>query len=348
MVYAVMNNPSQIRPRFEQEKVRLTQWTGLTRRARWLLLWLLLLLSALTKAQTYPTKPLRLVVPFPPGGALDFVARFSASKLSSSLAQPIVIDNRPGAGGNIGIEWAAKAPADGYTLLAASSFYTINPSFYAHVNYDPIKDFEPISLLSSYMLFLVIHPSLPFRSVKDLITFAKQHQYELNYASAGVGTTTHIAAELFSYMSGARMTHIPYKGSGMTMPASISGQVAIQFSSPAAIPFVQSGKLVLLAVTSSKRSVSFPKIPTISEAALPGYEATAWNALFTPSGTPNAIVRRINEDINKGLSQPDAINLYAKQGFEINNSSPEALATLIKIEVVKWSKVINAAGIKAE
>ena len=307
-----------------------------------------LLLPAVAWAQNYPVKPVRIIVPFPPGGALDFVARIAGSKLSAALGQPVVMDNRPGAGGNIGIEMTAKMPADGYTLLAAASFLTINPSLYSKVNYDPVRDFEPISLLSSYMLFLVVHPSLPVRSVKQLIALAKARPGELNYASTGIGTTTHIAAELFAHTAGIRMTHIPYKGSGPLIPAAIGGQVAIQFNSPAIVPHVQAGKLVLLGVTGPKRAPNFPDVPTISEAALPGYEATAWNALFAPAGTPAAIVKRINAEIGKGLSQPDALELFEKQGIDSTSSTPEALAALVKTEVTKWAKVIKEAGISAD
>ena len=306
------------------------------------------LLPAAACAQVYPARQVRIIVPFPPGGALDFVARIAGSKLSAGLGQPVIMDNRPGAGGNIGIEMAARAPADGYTLLAAASFLTINPSLYGKVNYDPIRDFEPVSLLSSYMLFLAVHPSLPARSVKQLIALAKAHPGELNYASTGVGTTTHIAADLFAHMAGIRMTHIPYKGSGPALPAAIGGQVAIQFSSPAVVPHVQAGKLILLGVTGPRRAPAFPDVPTIGEAALPGYEATAWNALFAPAGTPAAIVTRINAEVGKGMHQPDAVELFEKQGLDTASGTPDSLGALIRAEVPKWAMVIKAAGIKAD
>lgn len=305
------------------------------------------LLPALAHAQAYPTKPVRIIVPFPPGGALDFVARIAGNKLSATLGQPVVMDNRAGAGGNIGIEAAARAPADGYTLLTAASFLTINPSLYSKVNYDPIKDFEPISLLSSYMLFLVVHPSLPVRSVKQLIALAKARPGELDYASTGVGTTTHIAAELFLHMADIRITHIPFKGSGPAIPATISGQVPIQINSPAVVPHIQAGRLSLLGVTGSKRSATFPNAPTISEAALPGYEATAWNALFAPAGTPPAIVQRINADTIKGMNQPDAVELLRQQGLDPAAGTPDELGKLVRAEVPRWAKVIKSANIKA-
>jgi len=305
------------------------------------------MLPGVVLAQAYPVKPVRIIVPFPPGGALDFVARIAGARLQAALGQNVIMDNRAGAGGNIGIEAAARAPADGYTLLAAASFLTINPSLYSKVNFDPVRDFDPISLLSSYMLFLVVHPSLPARSVKQLIALARARPGELDYASTGVGTTTHIAAELFLHMANIRITHIPYKGSGPAIPATISGQVPIQINSPAVVPHIQAGKLVLLGVTSSKRSATFPNVPTISEAALPGFEATAWNALFAPAGTPPAIVQRLNADLVKGLGQQDTLEMYKKQGLDHAAGSPEELGRLVRAEVPKWAKVIKAANIKA-
>jgi tripartite-type tricarboxylate transporter receptor subunit TctC len=306
------------------------------------------LMPNVSRAQAYPVKPVRVIVPFPPGGALDFVARIAGDKLSAGLGQPVIPDNRPGAGGNIGLEAAARAKPDGYTLLAAASFLTINPSLYSKVGYDPITDFEPISLLSSYMLFVVVHPSLPVRSVKALIALARARPGQLDYASTGVGTTTHIAVELFAYMTGIRMSHIPYKGSGPALPATLSGQVPIQFNSPAIVPHVQAGKLVLIAVTGAKRSPTFPDAPTVAEAGVPGYEATAWNALFAPAGTPPAIIKRLNAEVVRGLAQPDAVEVLAKQGLDQAAGSPDALAALLRTEVPKWAKVIKVAKIKAE
>jgi tripartite-type tricarboxylate transporter receptor subunit TctC len=299
-------------------------------------------------SQAYPVKPVRMIVPFPPGGALDFVARIAGDKLSAALSQPVILDNRAGAGGNIGIEAAARAKPDGYTLLAAASFLTINPSLYSKVGYDPITDFEPISMLSSYLLFVVVHPSLPVRSVKSLIALARSRPGQLDYASTGVGTTTHVAVELFAHMAGIRMTHIAYKGSGPALPATLSGQVPIQFSSPAIVPHVQAGKLVLLAVTGAKRSPSFPDAPTVAEAGVPGYEASAWNALFAPAGTPAAIIKRLNGEVVRGLAQADAVDVLAKQGLEPAGGSPDVLAALLRAEVPKWANVIKVARIKAE
>ena len=300
-------------------------------------------------AQNYPSRPIRMIVPFPPGGIVDTVGRIAASKLSAGVGQPVVMDNRQGAGGNIGINVAAKAPADGYTLMTAANFFTINPSLYNNAGYDPVRDFEPVSLLTSYMLLLAVHPAFEARSVKALIAMARAQPGKINYASAGIGTTTHIAVELFNYMAEVRLAHVPYKGVGSGMvPDTLSGLVPVQFNSPAIVPHIKAGKLLLIGVTGPKRSPLFPDAPTVAEAGVPGYEATGWNALFAPAGTPPAIIRRVNAEIVKGFSQPDVIELLAKQGLDEASGPPEALAALIKSEVPKWARVIKAAGIQVE
>ena len=300
-------------------------------------------------AQNYPSKPIRMIVPFPPGGIVDTVGRIAASKLSAGVGLPVVMDNRQGAGGNIGINVAAKAPADGYTLMTAANFFTINPSLYNNAGYDPIRDFEPVSLLTSYMLLLAVHPSFEARSVKALIAMAKAQPGKINYASAGIGTTTHIAVELFNYMADVRLAHVPYKGVGSGMvPDTLSGLVPVQFNSPAIVPHIKAGKLLLIGVTGPKRSPLFPDVPTVAEAGVPGYEATGWNALCAPAGTRPAIIRRVNAEIVKGFSQLDVIEILAKQGLDEASGPAEALAALVKSEVPKWAKVIKAAGIQAE
>ncbi|MBI4188933.1 MAG: tripartite tricarboxylate transporter substrate binding protein [Betaproteobacteria bacterium] len=308
-----------------------------------------ILLPTLAWAQVYPTKPIRIVVGFAAGGGADIVARIAGQKLSAGLGQSVIIDNRPGAGGNIATELVAKAPADGHTLLATPSSFVINPSLYSKVAYDPIKDFEPVSALTSYMLFLVIHPSLPVRSVKALIALAKAKPGHLGYASGGSGTLTHIAGELFAYMAGVRMTHIPYKGGSPAVPAVIGGQVEMTFQPPInVVPHVRVGKLIPLGATGPKRSTALPDVPTIAEAGIPGFEATAWNALFAPAGTPAAIVKRISEGVGKGLRQADALDIFEKQGLDQAAGTPEELAALVRTEFTKWAKVVKSAGIKSE
>jgi len=306
------------------------------------------LLAPASQAASYPVKPIRIIAPFAAGGGVDFVARITSQKLSAGLGQSVIIDNRPGAAGNIGTEVVAKAPADGYTLLAVSNSFTVNPSLYRKIPYDPIKDFEPVTLLTSYMLYLVRHPSLPVRSVKALIALAKAQPGSLNYASAGSGTTTHIGGELFTYMAGVRMTHIPYKGSAPSLIAVVGGEVALTFGSTSAVPHITAGKLVLLGVTGSKRSPRFPEVPTVAESGLPGYEATGWNALFAPAGTPIAIVKRLSDAVGIGFKEADALELFEKQDLEQGAGTPEALAALVSTELTKWAKVIKAAGIEQQ
>lgn len=299
-------------------------------------------------AQTYPNKPIRMIVPFAPGGAVDFAGRLAGAKLSAALGQQIVIDNRPGAGGNIGIDAAAKAPADGYNLLTAANFLTINPSLYGNVNYDPVKDFEPVSLLTSYMLYVAVHPSFPARSIKELIALAKAHPGTINFGSSGIGTTTHIAGELFNHMAGVKLVHVPYKSSGSNMISdSLAGVFQVQFNSPAIVPFIKSGKLVLIGVTGPRRSPLFPDVPTVAE-SVPGYEAAGWNAVFAPAGTPRDIVQRLNAEIVKGFKQQDAIDALAKLGLNPTTSTPQELAALVKSEMPKWARVIKDAGIRPE
>jgi len=299
-------------------------------------------------AQGYPAKPVRIINPFSPGGSLDLVARTVAKSFSNELGQPVLVDNRPGAGGNIGVELAAKSPPDGYTLLAMQTSLTINPPLQKNVRYDPIKDFAPISQMTSYAFFLVVHPSTPVRSVKQLISVAKARPGQLTYASVGVGSGTHLAGELFKGMAGVNMVHIPYKGSGPSIIDLVGGQVALMFGSTSVLPHVQTKKLVLIGVTSAKRSAFVPETPTIAESGLAGFEVTGWAALFAPAGTPPAIVARLNQLVKHALSQQEAKAVMDAQGLDAVTSTPEELAQFVKSELAKWTKVINAAGIKAD
>jgi tripartite-type tricarboxylate transporter receptor subunit TctC len=304
--------------------------------------------AADASAQTYPVKPIRVINPFSPGGSLDLVSRALAKTMTVELGQSVIVDNRPGAGGNIGVEAVAKSPPDGYTLLAMQSSLTINPSLQKQVPYDPVRDFEPISKISSYMFFLVVHPSTPVRSVQQLIAFAKARPDELTYASVGIGSGTHLAGELFKSMAGVRIIHVPYKGSGPSIIDLVGGQVASMFGSTSVLPHVQARKLVLLGVSGAKRSPFVPNVPTIAESGLPGYEVTAWNALFAPAGTPAAIISRLNQLVRQGLAHPDTKAVMEAQGLDATPSTPDELAQLIKSDLVKWPKVIKAAGIKPE
>ncbi|MGE5525264.1 MAG: Bug family tripartite tricarboxylate transporter substrate binding protein [Rhodospirillaceae bacterium] len=299
-------------------------------------------------AQNYPQKPVRMVVPFSPGGSLDLVARLIAKHGSADLGQQIVVENKPGAGGNIGVETVAKAQPDGYTLLIVQNSITVNPSLMKSVPYDPVKDLEPISRVSSYMLFLVAHPSTGLKSVRQLIDLAKAHPGELTYASVGVGSGTHLSGALFAHMAGIKMTHVPYKGTGQVLPDLLGGQVALHFGSTSVVPYVKNGKLIPLGVTGEKRSTALPEVPTIAEAGLKGYEVTAWNAVFGPAGVPAPIVNRINGVVKQALSQPESRSVMDAQGLVSSWSTPQELGALVRSELAKWAHVIKIAGVRPE
>ena len=300
------------------------------------------------QAQAYPTKAVRMVNPFSPGGSLDLVSRALSRTMTVELGQSVFVDNRPGAGGNLGVELVAKAPPDGYTLLAMQSSMVINPSLQKQVPYDPVKDFEPISKISSYMFFLVVHPSTQARSVQQLIALAKAKPDQLTYASVGVGSGTHLAGELFKSMAGVKMIHVPYKGSGPSIIDLVGGQVALMFGSTSVLPHVQTKKLILLGVSGAKRSAFVPDTPTIAESGVPGYEITAWNALFAPAGTPAAIVTRLNQLVRQGLANADTKAVMEAQGLDATPSTPQELGELVRSELPKWERVIKSAGIKPE
>ncbi len=299
-------------------------------------------------AQSYPAKPIRMIVPFSPGGSLDLVARMLARTASPELGQQVVVENRAGAGGTIGVDLVAKSAPDGYTLLIVQSSITVNPTLVPKTPYDPVRDFDAISKVSSYMLFLVAHPSLQVRTVKQLIALAKAHPGELNYASVGVGSATHLSGALFNHMAGVNMVHIPYKGTGQVMPDLLGGQVALHFGSTSVVPYVKTGKLAALGVSGAQRSPALPQVPTIAEAGVPGYEVTTWNALFAPAGTPVPVVNRLNALVRQGLEQPESKAIMAAQGLDPTPSTPAEMAALVKSELAKWAKLIKAANIKAD
>ena len=298
--------------------------------------------------QSYPIKAVRIINPFSPGGSLDLVSRLLSKGMSGDLGQQFIVENRPGAGGSIGIELVAKSPPDGYTLLMVQSSITVNPSLQRKVPYDPVKDFEPVSKVSSYMFFVVVHPSLPVRSVKELIALGKAKPGEINYASVGVGSGTHLAGELFGHMAGIKLAHIPYKGTGQVMPDLLGGQIALTFGSTSVVPHVKQGKLIALGVTGAKRASVLPNTPTLDESGLKGYEVTAWNAMFAPAGTPPVIVTRLNEQVRKHMGQQEARSVMDAQGMDADTNTPAELGNLVKRDIVKWANVIKLAGIKPE
>ena len=320
----------------------------LTRSSRFLLAAAVVALHpGVAGAQAYPTKPIRLVVPFAPGGSATVVARIVQDILSPALGQNIIVDNRPGAGGLVGTDFVRKTPPDGYTLLLVPSAFAINPSLYKKPTYDPVKDFEAVSGVTSYPLLLVCHPSLPARSVKGLIALAMAQVGHLNYGSGGVGTSNHIAAEMFAHMAGVRLMHVPYKGAGLALTELIGGQTELMFgAAPSTLQFVTSRRLRALGVSSAKRSRFLPDVPTIAEAGVPGYQVDSWSALFAPAGTPAAIVKRLNTELGKGLKRPETLETLSKLGLDAAGGEPDAFAAQVRSEVAKWAKVINDTGIE--
>ena len=297
-------------------------------------------------AQTYPAKPIRLVVPSSPGGGTDITGRILANKLTELLAQQVVVDNRSGAGTRIGNEIVAKSPPDGYTLLMGLSTLAIIPAVYKSVSYDGLKDFAPISQAVSVPNVLVVHPSLPVHSVKDLIALGKKRPGELAAGSAGTGTNPHLSLELFRSMAGIELVHVPYKGSGPGAVALLAGEIAILFPSlPTATSHIKTKRVRPLGVTTATRADTLPEVPSIAEAGLPGYEATQWFGVLAPAGTPRAIVDRLHKASVAALKSPDVRQQLLSQGAQIVASSPDQFSAYIRAETEKWARVVRAAGI---
>ena len=298
---------------------------------------------------SYPAKPVRIVVGLAPGGGTDIQARLFAQKLSEGFGRSFVVDNRTGAGGTVAYALIAKSPADGYTLLGATSGYTITPSVYARLPYDPIKDFAPISLVAQAPFLLLTHPALPVRSVKDLLALARAKPGMLDCGSAGHGSSTHMALELFKSLSGAKITHIPYKGTGPALIDGIAGQVHMLFGNVlSTMTHVKAGRLRALAVTTAKRSTVLPELPTVAESGVPGYEDTTWFGMIAPAGTPPAIISRLNAELIKAARSSEVVERLAPDGGEPVGNSPEQFAQLISAEIERWRKVVKSAGIKPE
>jgi tripartite-type tricarboxylate transporter receptor subunit TctC len=306
--------------------------------------------ATLVSAQSYPTKPIKMIVPFPPAGSTDISARAVAGKLGERLGQPVIIENKPGAGGNIGTDVAAKAAPDGYTIVVGTvGTHAINQSLYSKMPYDNIKDFAPIVLLATTPNVLVMPNSFPAKSVKDVIAMAKAKPGELTFASSGSGTSIHLSGELFNSMAGTKMQHIPYKGSAPMLIDLMSGQVNMAFDNlSASMVHIKAGKIKALATTGATRSPALPDLPTISEAGLPGYDSTSWNAVYAPAGTPRAIIDRLNHELNAILQSPETRKFFAEQGAEAGGGTPEQLATFTKAETAKWAKVVKESGAKVD
>jgi tripartite-type tricarboxylate transporter receptor subunit TctC len=304
----------------------------------------------LASAQTYPAKAIKLIVPFPPAGSTDISARAVAGKLGERLGQAVVIENKPGAGGNIGTDVVAKAAPDGYTLVVGTvGTHAINAGLYSKMPYDNVKDFAPVILLSSTPNVLVVYPKLPVNSVKDVIALARSKPGEMTFASSGSGTSIHLSGELFRSMAGLQMTHIPYKGSGPMQIDLMSGQVNMSFDNlSAAMAQIKAGRLRALAVTGTSRSPMLPDVPTVAEEGLPGYEATSWNGVFAPAGTPKDIIEKLNRELNAILASPETRKFFAEQGGEAGGGTPEQLGAFVRSETAKWSKVVKESGAKVD
>lgn len=300
-------------------------------------------------AQQYPSKPVRLVIPFPPAGATDVLGRALGQKLSESLGQTVVIENRPGAGSTIGAEQVASAPADGYTLLLASGSICISANLYKKLPFDPAKSFAPVSLVGHVPHMLVANPTVPANSVKELIALAKSKPGEMNVASQGNGTLSHMELELFKLAAGVELTHVPYKGSSNAMTDLLAGNVSMLFDSvTSSLPMVRKGQLKALGVVSPKRLTFAPDIPTITEAGVPGFDAANWFALLAPAGTPKEIVQVLNTHVARALESAELRQRLAAQGAVLESSTPVALAVLIRDDLDRWAKVVKQAGIKLE
>jgi tripartite-type tricarboxylate transporter receptor subunit TctC len=305
----------------------------------------LLALSYGAAAQPYPNKPIHLIVPFGPGGFTDVAARILQKELQPVLGQAIVVENRAGAGSTIGTDFVAKAPPDGYTLVMVSTTHVISPHLYREVPYDPIKDFTPVMKLAEGPYVLVVNASTPYRTVADLVAAAKARPGAIDFASSGNGSSQHLVGALFMNMSGARLNHVPYKGSNQAMQDVLAGVVPVSFVGvPNALPSMKSGKIRALAVTTSKRDPDMPGVPTMDEAGVKGYDATIWLALLAPKGTPADIVRKINAAVTEVLSKPDAKKLMNSAGVDVATSSPEDLEKLLVSELDRWGKVVKETG----
>lgn len=307
-----------------------------------------LTLSSAVIAQAYPTKPIRLIVPFAPGGGTDIVARVMAQKLTEAFKQTVIVDNRAGGGGLLGAELAVRSTPDGYTVIIMSGSYTTNAAIYK-LPYDPVNDITPMGLIGDTGFFLALHPGVPIKSVSELVAYAKAKPGALNYGSSGTGGIAHLSGELFDLLAHTRMTHVAYKGTGPALNDLLGGQIQLIFgSAPSTIPLVRTNRLRALAVTTTKRSIAMPDLPTIAEAGVPGYEVILWYGVLGPKGLPKSMVTRWNTEIRKATKLPDMQERLASEGFDIADSPPEVFQQVLKRDVAKWTKVVKDAKVKIE
>ena len=305
--------------------------------------------SAGALAQTYPDKVVRLVSPYAPGGSNDLTARIISRKLGEALGQQVIVENKPGAATQLGTQYVAKAPPDGYTLLLAAATHGTNPSLFAKLPYDTLKDFTPVVLAATVPTYLIVNDSVPARSVKEFVAYAKANPGKLNFGSAGNGSALHLALELFKQEAGVDIVHVPFKGSALSMTALLSGDIQGSFETYNVFqPHLKGGKIRMLAVTTLKRLPQTPDVPTLAESGFPGFEAYAWFSVLAPAGTPKAVVERLNREINRILTLPEVKEQYAKMGLIPGGGTPAELDAFIRADIAKWSKVIKAAGIKPD
>jgi tripartite-type tricarboxylate transporter receptor subunit TctC len=316
---------------------------------RWIIA-LAIAVAAPAWAQNYPVKPVRLIVPFPAGGGSDIVGRIMAQRLTEQLKQQVVVDNRGGAGGSIGTEAAVRSAPDGYTMvLASTSEICVNPSLYTRLNYDTVRDLAAVAMVASTPIVIVVHPSLPVKTVRDLVALARQRPGDINVASAGNGTFTHLSSELFRTLTGVQWTHVPYKGAPTALGDVVSGQVQVMFSSlPAAVGLITGGRLKAIAVSTAQRSDTLPAVPTVMESGIAGYEVLYWYGLFVPAATQGELVARLHNEIAQALKQQDVIGNLARQGAQPGSLTQPQFADFVKAETAKWSKVVKASGAKAD
>jgi len=316
---------------------------------RMMLLAVLFVLGLSAEAQTYPTRTVRIVVPATPGGAIDLIARSLAEKMTQSLGQPVVVENKPGASNNLGTDFVAKSPPDGYTLVIIASSHATNKYLFKQMPFDPVKDFEPVVYTHVVPLLLAVNPSVPAKNVSELTAWIKANPDKAVYASSGPGSSLHMAAELFMNMTGTKMHHVPYKGSSAAHPDLLAGRTAMIFDTITAVQgHVRSGALRGIAVTTASRSSAMPELPTIAESGLPGYEASTWGGILAPAGTPKDVVAKLNGSINAALKMEDVRKRLMGAGIEIQGGTPEQFAYVIRNEIDKWGRVTKAAGIQPE
>jgi tripartite-type tricarboxylate transporter receptor subunit TctC len=307
------------------------------------------LLAGSSWAQSYPAKQVRFILPFPPGGPTDILGRAIAQKLSEQMGQPVVADNRPGAGGNLGAELAAKSPPDGYTIVLCAPSIAISPSLYKKLNYDPVKDLVPISLVASITNVLLVHPSVPVSSLKELVDLARRNPGKLNFGSGGIGTSNHLGSEMLKGLAKLNMVHVPFKGSNMAMLNMMGGEVdMVVIGVPAALPQIRAGKVRALAVLAPARLASLPQVPTSKEAGIDNFEVLTWYGILAPAGVPGAALARLNSEIVKVMNLADMKERLAGIGFDAMSGTPQDFAAFIKSETVRWGNVIKVAGVKVE